>query len=416
MIHSGSHDCCSASVCCSSTGARRRRAGRRSRASRPTSAAARAATAPTATAARSDRRSPRASRCARTQIFVALLPRRASRRRHARHDEPRGERSDGARAAPAHAQAAERLRPGAHPGAARGRWSLVAGLVMNRGLTDLQVLGDDRRIHLLRARRRSLPRRHLAGRLADLQRRRRGAAATARSRRSTRPTSRALAPKWMFNLPNTPRLQGTPVVVERRDVRHERQRVLRARRGQRAARSGATSARARKGMIGNAGGGINRGAAVAGDRVFMATDHAHLIALDRATGALVWDTEMADWRQNYGATGAPLDGRQPGDLGRVRRRRGRARVRRRLRSGHRQGSVAVLDRAAARRAGLGDVEGRCDRSPGRRHVADRHLRSRARHALLAGRQPGPGLHRRRPRRRQPLHELDRRARRHDAAR
>ena len=61
-----------------------------------------------------------------------------------------------------------------------------------------------------------------------------------------------------------------------------------------------------RGMIGNAAGGINRGAAVAGDRVFMATDHAHLIALDRATGALVWDTEMADYRQNYGATGAPL--------------------------------------------------------------------------------------------------------------
>lgn len=40
--------------------------------------------------------------------------------------------------------------------------------------------------------------------------------------------------------------------------------------------------------------------------VFMATDHAHLIALDRATGAVLWDSEMADWRLNYGATGAPL--------------------------------------------------------------------------------------------------------------
>ena len=41
--------------------------------------------------------------------------------------------------------------------------------------------------------------------------------------------------------------------------------------------------------------------AVAGDRVFMVTDHAHLIALNRATGALLWETEMADWRQNYNA-------------------------------------------------------------------------------------------------------------------
>jgi alcohol dehydrogenase (cytochrome c) len=38
----------------------------------------------------------------------------------------------------------------------------------------------------------------------------------------------------------------------------------------------------------------------------MVTDHAHLIALDRFTGALLWDTEMADYRQNYGATSAPF--------------------------------------------------------------------------------------------------------------
>ena len=51
---------------------------------------------------------------------------------------------------------------------------------------------------------------------------------------------------------------------------------------------------------------MNRGVGVAGDRVFMVTDHAHVIALDPFTGALLWDTEMADWRQNYNATGAPL--------------------------------------------------------------------------------------------------------------
>jgi alcohol dehydrogenase (cytochrome c) len=38
----------------------------------------------------------------------------------------------------------------------------------------------------------------------------------------------------------------------------------------------------------------------------MVTDHAHLLALKRSTGELVWETEMADWRQNYNATGAPL--------------------------------------------------------------------------------------------------------------
>jgi alcohol dehydrogenase (cytochrome c) len=61
-----------------------------------------------------------------------------------------------------------------------------------------------------------------------------------------------------------------------------------------------------QGLHGNAGQGANRGAAIAGDRVFMATDNAHLLALDRATGALLWETPMADWHDNYNATGAPL--------------------------------------------------------------------------------------------------------------
>ena len=61
-----------------------------------------------------------------------------------------------------------------------------------------------------------------------------------------------------------------------------------------------------KGLVGNAAGGINRGVAVSGERVFMVTDHAHLLALNRFTGELLWDTEMADWRQNYNATSAPL--------------------------------------------------------------------------------------------------------------
>ena len=130
-----------------------------------------------------------------------------------------------------------------------------------------------------------------------------------------------------------------------------------------------------KGLVGNAAGGINRGVAVAGDRVFMVTDHAHVIALNRFTGELLWETEMADWRQNYNATGAPLvvgnlvvTGTAGGD-------EGRARLRRRVRSGHRQGSLALLDRASARRAGVGNLAGKRHRAPGRDHVVHRHVRS-----------------------------------------
>ena len=69
-------------------------------------------------------------------------------------------------------------------------------------------------------------------------------------------------------------------------------------------RSGATDGPRTTGL--SAGGGANRGVAVAGDRVFMETDNAHTIALNRFTGALLWDTELADWRKNYAASSAPL--------------------------------------------------------------------------------------------------------------
>jgi alcohol dehydrogenase (cytochrome c) len=38
----------------------------------------------------------------------------------------------------------------------------------------------------------------------------------------------------------------------------------------------------------------------------MATDHAHLIALNRFTGTVLWDVELANWKENYNGTGAPF--------------------------------------------------------------------------------------------------------------
>jgi PQQ-dependent dehydrogenase (methanol/ethanol family) len=60
------------------------------------------------------------------------------------------------------------------------------------------------------------------------------------------------------------------------------------------------------GLLGDASLGTNRGAAILGDRVFMVTDNAHLIALNRTTGALVWEAVMPDEAQHYGSTVAPL--------------------------------------------------------------------------------------------------------------
>ena len=49
----------------------------------------------------------------------------------------------------------------------------------------------------------------------------------------------------------------------------------------------------------------NRGVAVTGDKVFMATLDAKLLALDAKTGSLVWETEIADPELGYSETMAP---------------------------------------------------------------------------------------------------------------
>jgi len=115
-----------------------------------------------------------------------------------------------------------------------------------------------------------------------------------------------LSPRWMFAMDRAPRaLQTTPVLVD--GVMYvttvNEAHALDARNG----REIWSYSRPRStGMAGDAASGINRGVAVLGNRVFMVTDNAHLLALDRRTGQLVWDATMADSHQNYGSTGAPL--------------------------------------------------------------------------------------------------------------
>ena len=202
------------------------------------------------------------------------------------------------------------LRPREGSGPVRTKIALangssLEGLVLNRGTSDLQLLGDDRKIHLLRL---SSGDRYRAVTTQTDWPSYNGQTAGSRYSPLTqinKTTVARLAPKWMFSLPNTPPLQVTPVVVDG---------VMYVTSANQCYALDAGSGREiwhysrprTKGLIGNAAGGANRGVAVAGDRVFMVTDHAHIIALNRSTGALVWETEMADWRQNYNATGAPL--------------------------------------------------------------------------------------------------------------
>jgi alcohol dehydrogenase (cytochrome c) len=114
-----------------------------------------------------------------------------------------------------------------------------------------------------------------------------------------------LAPKWIFPIPGAPRLEATPVAVEG---------VLYVTASNEAYALDASTGRSiwhyreprTTGILGEAAGGAQRGVAVLGDRVFMVTDSAHLLALNRWTGQKVWDVEMGDYRKNYSSTVAPL--------------------------------------------------------------------------------------------------------------
>jgi alcohol dehydrogenase (cytochrome c) len=201
------------------------------------------------------------------------------------------------------------LRPRNGSGPVRATLALtiggsLQGLVLNQGVTDLQLLGDDRKIHLLRKSGNRYRPVTSQQDWPSYNGQTNGSRYSALTQINKSNIGR-LAPKWIFSLPNTPPLQVTPVVVDG---------VMYVTSANQCYAIDAGSGRQiwhylrprTKGLIGNAAGGVNRGVAVAGDRVFMVTDHAHIIALNRATGALLWETEMADWRQNYNATGAPL--------------------------------------------------------------------------------------------------------------
>ncbi len=60
------------------------------------------------------------------------------------------------------------------------------------------------------------------------------------------------------------------------------------------------------GLVSDPSLGTNRGVAVLGDKVFLVTDDARLLAINRTTGSLVWEVLMPLEKQRYGGTVAPL--------------------------------------------------------------------------------------------------------------
>ena len=183
----------------------------------------------------------------------------------------------------------------------------LAGLVLNQSSHEMQILADaDQKVHLIR-------------KIGVLNLYREVTSQTdwptyngnvGGNRYTTmaqinRTNIGRLTPKWIFPMTGTSPSESTPLVVQGimyvtsanecwaldagtgRQIWHYQRNKTR-------------------GLVGNAAGGINRGAAILGDRVFMVTDNAHIIALSRFTGKILWETEMADWHQNYNATLAPL--------------------------------------------------------------------------------------------------------------
>ena len=114
-----------------------------------------------------------------------------------------------------------------------------------------------------------------------------------------------LSMQWFFPIPDMPMIEGTPVVIA--GVMYvtavNQVYALDAATGREIWRYAQPRT---EGLVGDPGIGLNRGVAVGGDLVFSVTDHAHVIALDRFTGERVWDTEMDDYREHYGAVVAPL--------------------------------------------------------------------------------------------------------------
>jgi alcohol dehydrogenase (cytochrome c) len=114
-----------------------------------------------------------------------------------------------------------------------------------------------------------------------------------------------LVPTWMFTISDAPYLETTPVVVEG---------VMYISSGNQCYAVDAGSGRElwhfrrdrTKGVGGGGASGINRGVAWSGSHIFMTTDNAHLISLNRFTGELEWEAVLADWHQNYDTTSAPL--------------------------------------------------------------------------------------------------------------
>jgi alcohol dehydrogenase (cytochrome c) len=192
----------------------------------------------------------------------------------------------------------------------------LEGRVLGEGLDDLQLQTKDKEVRLLRRETTGAPGTGNAATDAGSVRYRTVTSETPwptyngdpRGNRYTTLTQidkaslPRLAPAWIFPVSDAGTLQGTPLVVGG---------IMYVSAPNECYAIDAGSGRAiwhykRPRTTGIQGGSANRGVAIAERRLFMETDNAHVIALDRFTGELLWEKALADWRENYAASSAPL--------------------------------------------------------------------------------------------------------------
>ena len=175
------------------------------------------------------------------------------------------------------------------------------GQVLAEGFDDVQLLTDDKRLHLLRRTGDRMREVTSATDWPTYNGDPRGNRYTSLTQIDKTNITR-LAPKWVFPFTGAGQLQGTPVVAGGIMYVTAPNECI--------ALDAGTGRRIwqfkRPRTAGITAGSANRGAGVAGDRVFMETDDAHIIALNRFTGEVMWESVLEDWRKNYAASSAPL--------------------------------------------------------------------------------------------------------------
>ncbi len=181
----------------------------------------------------------------------------------------------------------------------------LEGVVLGDAAGAMQLRTDDQKIHLLRKSGDKYREVTSQADWPSLHGQLSGNRYTA-AKQINRTNVGKLALQWVAPVPDSGRLQGTPQVVDG-ILYMPHTNTVHAFDAGTGARLWSFTRPPTPGLTGNARSvGNNRSVTIAGDRLFVQTDHAHLLALNRFNGEVLWDTEMADYRQNYNATGSLL--------------------------------------------------------------------------------------------------------------